>query len=645
MGNKCQPVINYFAVKEIITQGKNALKNSLYEYIASKIIDQMTAVLDVANDLYDEALTMADNILSTIGNMIALINGNDWIYFVLWEQVKSMETSLDKEIIQVRRVISILEGMKSKGAGDKNKFSKMSKLIAMWLVSAHRDLVIASEESTSDMMATYFRLSHDKMKGMEHVLSYNKRKKLINKVVGNIQGTLNEITSPEDRKSIKQKNIMDDVKDLFLAPSAASSELFEIWKYYLSSYGKVINAYIGADINGITEPIIENLNYLIRQMSTDDPIERPMNIGKSWIRNQKEIQKKITSINMTDDTHILGAQTKFNGQYIIFSKLLNSLSDNFDGEVTQSIETGWEFLVKINELIHESIFEKVYNDGEYLTSGKDNNDKYIINENSDRLSLLFDVRKVLRKYNRINRREAAGALASESMLDFHAALVKAKAELNALNKSTIHSLFKEGVIIGYDTVEEYVDGMDAEGMTMLVVLSAKVFSGGMENVVPQKYLDHLKVRLKILTSYKNIIKEIPRYENENINAVIGVFESFGMDNLVQNIKSGAMQLSEDMDIGSLVGSSTLAYNALKVFLSCIDQDIPDQGAKEFIEESVGEAIRYIQTTKKRVLDDTLDGILNMFGVNAVWVKTQEMKMEEIKKEGEKIDKLINSARE
>ena len=87
----------------------------------------------------------------------------------------------------------------------------------------------------------------------------------------------------------------------------------------------------------------------------------------------------------------------------------------------------------------------------------------------------------------------------------------------------------------------------------------------------------------------------------------------------------------------------LAYNALNVFADCIGQDIPDHKAKEFIEESVGEAVRYIQTTKKRTLDAALDNILSTFGVNAAWVRSQEMKMEAIKIKGEKVTRLKSCA--
>jgi len=647
MSGKCQLVIDWFAVKEIIDQAKNTLKSSLFGYIASKIIDQISAVFDVANDLYNESLTMLDNMTSTIGNLIALVNGDDWIYLVLWEQTNTMKSTLSKEITQINAIIAHLKNIQGR-VSDNDKYAKMSRIVALWLISAHRNLVMAVDQSTSDMMVTYFRLSYQKMQGMEDLLSYNKRKKVINSVIGGIQGTLDEMTSTEGRNSIKGEDIMGEVKDLFMAPTEASSELFEVWKFYLTTYNSIFSLYLGRDLGVIIDPIVENLEYLIKNMTGNSAVPAPNSIGKSWIENQKVILKETLAVDMTKDTHIVGAQTKFNGDYSVFRSLLGSLSNKTVEEVEQSVKTRYELQYKISQLIKEDVFDKVLNNDavlainkSYIYNGKDENDKNIISDNSGRLGLLFEIRKVLRKYNRVNRREVAGALTSENMVEFHTALVEAKTELNDLDNSTLKSLYvnKGMTILTDEIVSDYIETADAKGVTMLMTMAAKIFTGGSGEIVSDKYIDHFRIRLDILKRYRKILNDIPAYENENINAILGIFESFGMDNLVQNIKGGAMQMCQDMDMGSLIGSSMVAFNALNAIKDCIGQDIPDYRAKEFIEESAGEAIRYIQTTKKRVLDDTLDNILNAFGVNVAWVKSQEMRMEEIKNKGEKVEKL------
>jgi len=649
----CQTIVDYFSIKNIAEQVKSGAKTAVYNFLASMFMDALCTIADeVGAALYD-AVTMMENLVATVENIISLVDFSEWMYYAQSQQILLMKEKTTGEINYLSTVITAFREMKDLYDPKKGKYTKMNAIVARYLASSLRSLELAIGSNTANMMSIYFKSSHRKMEGLESALSFEKNNKLAKAAMASLRKDVESLIT--GKKRIKNDNEQAAVIDaVFGSLTNAPVDMLKVYRTYLLKYAFSFKNYYGSDIDNIVAPLVDQINYLIQSLNlgrTVPPVS-PGNLLDQLHKNQKKILSGILGSDLRDDTHVYGCSSQRKGLLATFKQIAKMMKKSVkdDNKLNkESLSTRANFMRKLVDLKGHKVFESVKDGHEYNLDGKIG-DRYRIDGRGDRLNFLFTVRDSLLKYNRIEKKELIRALSAEGNKEFHGGVMDAYDSILALEQSTVGEVMG-GRFTGKDssmTVEEYMEQVDTSAITMFILMGASILTMSTSGeVVPQSYIDNLMARRAILQRYRVILNEVPLYENEKVEALIAALGELGLETLVANLKSAALMssgvqntIAGVMDVASMIGMSKEMWGVGNALAECMAT--PRDDVKEVRKvQRMGESIKTsIENQKKKTLAKAADLVLKPYGIGYRFMQDIEGLNRELEARREKLSDAI-----
>jgi len=649
---KC-PLESAYKVQMLVKNRKHLFRLAYLKVAIPLLEGYLGIVLDGLDKLNDMSSFIAEVFVS-VNNLINAVDSGSWILYAIDQNIRKTVESLDNEIKQINTLISLAEKIKAQTKeGKAEELRQELKELSQQIYTIINNSRIDMEEwGKLDIYTAIsgFKQEDRGIKGVIDVLSTDDPESVIGILYKEIKSNADRFVVDDGNhikvETPKQTNIGTGVIDKYLSEYIGRlniyNEMLSIYsggdiskaismiEYDTTKYvdDEIVEGYsgeLGMDgwseskykttykeefFKEISESIVSPSTRIFKIVD-DKSINEKMTFNK-WGERYDEIKDEYLE-DMESPSLLMNDAAIKTGMTMIYTLSAAIVNDDTRKPEKQAIK---DKMKKVMEAYRENIkigesyekgdtyLENVYGKKKLKVALKTIHEDYKIMLN-DSISQFEDI-KTNEEYKKMLLQEIEKIRTLEDL--HYGEITPSNGDYPIYGK--LVNAYEGRSTSSDDTLTTYERWADEDIKTFILSMGINIASSidgysGNSDIIDDN-IAIMEFKLSMLEMRKEILRNIPQYESDQVNSVLENLETFGLlDDLSTNLESGEFVLNGLSAMTSLLGDALNTADSLVACISPCNDILFVKKVKAFIEKNEKSAKDYLQKKAEGVIDGIL----------------------------------------